>query len=93
MVIKNTHECSRRRWQQRQEVWLSPIGCAALRSVAAVAAYFQLLFKDRKLMVQMVISSAVAGGLAEWVLMELQGEIEAHYSTGLAGNLLGDRHH
>uniref|UniRef100_A0A8C0DR60 Uncharacterized protein n=1 Tax=Balaenoptera musculus TaxID=9771 RepID=A0A8C0DR60_BALMU len=35
-------------------------------------------------MVQMVISSAGAGGLAEWVLMELQGEIEARYSTGLA---------
>ncbi|EFB25505.1 hypothetical protein PANDA_012367 [Ailuropoda melanoleuca] len=56
-------------------------------------AYFQLLFKDGKLMVQIVISSAGAGGLAEWVLMELQGEIEARYSTGLAGNLLGDLHY
>ncbi|PNI90985.1 CHTF8 isoform 2, partial [Pan troglodytes] len=37
--------------------------------------------------------SARAGGLAEWVLMELQGEIEARYSTGLAGNLLGDLHY
>ena len=37
--------------------------------------------------------SAGAGGLAEWVLMELQGEIEARYSTGLAGNLLGDLHY
>ncbi|VFV29893.1 Hypothetical predicted protein [Lynx pardinus] len=55
--------------------------------------YFQLLFKDGKLMVQIVISSAGAGGLAEWVLMELQGEIEARYSTGLAGNLLGDLHY
>ncbi|XP_072672628.1 chromosome transmission fidelity protein 8 homolog isoform X2 [Canis lupus baileyi] len=44
-------------------------------------------------MVQIVISSAGAGGLAEWVLMELQGEIEARYSTGLAGNLLGDLHY
>ncbi|XP_012292746.1 chromosome transmission fidelity protein 8 homolog [Aotus nancymaae] len=44
-------------------------------------------------MVQIVISSARAGGLAEWVLMELQGEIEARYSTGLAGNLLGDLHY
>uniref|UniRef100_A0A8C2VB67 Chromosome transmission fidelity protein 8 homolog n=1 Tax=Chinchilla lanigera TaxID=34839 RepID=A0A8C2VB67_CHILA len=34
-----------------------------------------------------------AEGLAEWVLMELQGEIEARYSTGLAGNLLGDLHY
>ncbi|OBS67279.1 hypothetical protein A6R68_04172, partial [Neotoma lepida] len=37
--------------------------------------------------------STGAGGLAEWVLMELQGEIEARYSTGLAGNLLGDLHY
>ncbi|XP_037371886.1 chromosome transmission fidelity protein 8 homolog [Talpa occidentalis] len=44
-------------------------------------------------MVQIVISCAGAGGLAEWVLMELQGEIEARYSTGLAGNLLGDLHY
>uniref|UniRef100_A0A5F8H9K5 Chromosome transmission fidelity factor 8 n=1 Tax=Monodelphis domestica TaxID=13616 RepID=A0A5F8H9K5_MONDO len=44
-------------------------------------------------MVQIVVSSAGAGGLAEWVLMELQGEIEARYSTGLAGNLLGDLHY
>lgn len=27
------------------------------------------------------------------MLMELQGEIEARYSTGLAGNLLGDLHY
>uniref|UniRef100_A0A674K058 Uncharacterized protein n=1 Tax=Terrapene triunguis TaxID=2587831 RepID=A0A674K058_9SAUR len=44
-------------------------------------------------MVQIVISSDGAEGLAEWVLMELQGEIEARYSTGLAGNLLGDLHY
>ncbi|XP_045149165.1 chromosome transmission fidelity protein 8 homolog [Echinops telfairi] len=44
-------------------------------------------------MVQIVVSSAGAGDLAEWVLMELQGEIEARYSTGLAGNLLGDLHY
>lgn len=44
-------------------------------------------------MVQIVISSTGAEGLAEWVLMELQGEIEARYSTGLAGNLLGDLHY
>uniref|UniRef100_A0A5F9C620 Uncharacterized protein n=1 Tax=Oryctolagus cuniculus TaxID=9986 RepID=A0A5F9C620_RABIT len=54
---------------------------------------FQLLFKDGKLMVQIVISSAGAGGLAEWVLMGLPGEIEARYSTILAGNLLGDLHY
>uniref|UniRef100_A0A452QN72 Chromosome transmission fidelity factor 8 n=1 Tax=Ursus americanus TaxID=9643 RepID=A0A452QN72_URSAM len=35
----------------------------------------------------------VLENLAEWVLMELQGEIEACYSTGLAGNLLGDLHY
>uniref|UniRef100_A0A8C4WQV0 Uncharacterized protein n=1 Tax=Gopherus evgoodei TaxID=1825980 RepID=A0A8C4WQV0_9SAUR len=44
-------------------------------------------------MVQIVISSDEADGLAEWVLMELQGEIEARYSTRLAGNLLGDLHY
>lgn len=27
------------------------------------------------------------------MLMELQGEIEARHSTGLAGNLLGDLHY
>lgn len=72
---------------------LSPVGRAAPRSAAAIAASFLLLFKDVKLMVQIVISSAGAGGLAEWVLMELQGEIEARHSTGLAGNLLGDLHY
>ncbi|KAM6224787.1 chromosome transmission fidelity protein 8 homolog [Rhynchocyon petersi] len=44
-------------------------------------------------MVQIIISSSGPGSLAEWVLMELQGEIEARYSTGLAGNLLGDLHY
>ncbi|XP_075795914.1 chromosome transmission fidelity protein 8 homolog [Pelodiscus sinensis] len=44
-------------------------------------------------MVQIVISRDGADGLAEWVLMELQGEIEARCSTGLAGNLLGDLHY
>uniref|UniRef100_A0A8D0GN25 Chromosome transmission fidelity factor 8 n=1 Tax=Sphenodon punctatus TaxID=8508 RepID=A0A8D0GN25_SPHPU len=44
-------------------------------------------------MVQIVVSRDGAGGLAEWVLMELQGEIEARYSTGLAGSLLGDLHY
>ncbi|XP_006733738.1 chromosome transmission fidelity protein 8 homolog [Leptonychotes weddellii] len=44
-------------------------------------------------MVQIVISTAGVRGLAVWVLMELRGEIEACYSTGLAGNLLGDLHY
>ncbi|XP_074864845.1 chromosome transmission fidelity protein 8 homolog [Carettochelys insculpta] len=44
-------------------------------------------------MVQIVIFSNGADRLAEWVLMELQGEIEARHSTGLAGNLLGDLHY
>uniref|UniRef100_A0A8C3SUF1 Uncharacterized protein n=1 Tax=Chelydra serpentina TaxID=8475 RepID=A0A8C3SUF1_CHESE len=49
--------------------------------------------KEKWSMVQIVISSDGADGLAEWVLMELQGEIEARYSTGLSGNLLGDLHY
>ncbi|CAM4638346.1 unnamed protein product, partial [Lepidochelys olivacea] len=49
--------------------------------------------EEKRSMVQIVISSDGADGLAEWVLMELQGEIEARYSTGLAGNLLGDLHY
>ncbi|XP_069758034.1 chromosome transmission fidelity protein 8 homolog isoform X6 [Narcine bancroftii] len=28
----------------------------------------------------------------DWVLMELQGEIETRYETGLAGSLVGDLH-
>ncbi|NXW55772.1 CTF8 protein, partial [Eurystomus gularis] len=44
-------------------------------------------------MVQIVISSAGAGGLAQWVLVELQGEVEPRQSGALAGSLLGDLHY
>ncbi|CAM9429770.1 unnamed protein product [Bubo scandiacus] len=44
-------------------------------------------------MVQIVISSGGAGGLAQWVLLELQGEVEPRQSGGLAGSLLGDLHY
>ncbi|KAM9228494.1 chromosome transmission fidelity protein 8 homolog [Leptosomus discolor] len=44
-------------------------------------------------MVQIVISSEGAGSLAQWVLVELQGEVEARQSGGLAGSLLGDLHY
>ncbi|OPJ78293.1 chromosome transmission fidelity protein 8 homolog [Patagioenas fasciata] len=44
-------------------------------------------------MVQIVISSGGAGGLAHWVLLELQGEVEPRQSGGLAGSVLGDLHY
>ncbi|XP_075571384.1 chromosome transmission fidelity protein 8 homolog [Pelecanus crispus] len=44
-------------------------------------------------MVQILISSQGAGGLAQWVLLELQGEVEPRQSGGLAGSLLGDLHY
>ncbi|KAJ6652508.1 hypothetical protein lerEdw1_011478 [Lerista edwardsae] len=33
------------------------------------------------------------GGLREWVLLELQGELESRHGAGLAGRLLGDLHY
>ncbi|XP_050167524.1 chromosome transmission fidelity protein 8 homolog isoform X2 [Myiozetetes cayanensis] len=44
-------------------------------------------------MVQIVISSSGAGPLAQWVLVELQGEVEPRQSGSLAGSLLGDLHY
>uniref|UniRef100_A0A8C8EG29 Chromosome transmission fidelity factor 8 n=1 Tax=Otus sunia TaxID=257818 RepID=A0A8C8EG29_9STRI len=44
-------------------------------------------------MVQIIISSGGAGGLAQWVLLELQGEVEPRQSGRLAGSLLGDLHY
>ncbi|NXN12835.1 CTF8 protein, partial [Indicator maculatus] len=37
--------------------------------------------------------STGAGSLAQWVLVELQGEIEPRQSGELAGSLLGDLHY
>ncbi|KFP63737.1 Chromosome transmission fidelity protein 8, partial [Cariama cristata] len=37
--------------------------------------------------------SGGAGGLAQWVLVELQGEVEPRQSGELAGSLLGDLHY
>ncbi|NXP48610.1 CTF8 protein, partial [Heliornis fulica] len=38
-------------------------------------------------------SSAEPGGLAQWVLVELQGEIQPRQSSSLAESLLGDLHY
>uniref|UniRef100_A0A8D2KVF5 Uncharacterized protein n=1 Tax=Varanus komodoensis TaxID=61221 RepID=A0A8D2KVF5_VARKO len=44
-------------------------------------------------MVQVIVSRTGPGGLAEWLLLELQGELEARRGAGLAGRLLGDLHY
>uniref|UniRef100_A0A669QYF1 Uncharacterized protein n=1 Tax=Phasianus colchicus TaxID=9054 RepID=A0A669QYF1_PHACC len=44
-------------------------------------------------MVQLIISSAGAGSLERWVLVELQGEVEPRGGGALPGSLLGDLHY
>ncbi|KAK6477298.1 chromosome transmission fidelity protein 8-like protein [Huso huso] len=44
-------------------------------------------------MVQILISSPEEGNPGEWMLIELQGEIESRQNTGLAGSLMGDLHY
>ncbi|KAK6479890.1 chromosome transmission fidelity protein 8-like protein, partial [Huso huso] len=38
-------------------------------------------------------SSPEEGSPGEWMLIELQGEIESRQNTGLAGSLMGDLHY
>ncbi|KAM5137806.1 chromosome transmission fidelity protein 8 homolog [Mantella aurantiaca] len=44
-------------------------------------------------MVQIVVSRDAEGRIGEWMLMELQGEIEARRQDGLTGKLMGDLHY
>ncbi|KAM4605835.1 chromosome transmission fidelity protein 8 homolog [Discoglossus pictus] len=44
-------------------------------------------------MVQIVVSRDAEGQPDEWLLMELQGEIEARKDDELAGKLMGDLHY
>ncbi|XP_069822193.1 chromosome transmission fidelity protein 8 homolog isoform X1 [Dendropsophus ebraccatus] len=44
-------------------------------------------------MVQVVVSRDTQGQPAEWLLMELQGEIVARKEDGLAGKVMGDLHY
>lgn len=37
--------------------------------------------------------SAPGDGPAEWLLLELQGEIVSRHNTGLAGSIMGDLHY
>ncbi|XP_015729828.1 chromosome transmission fidelity protein 8 homolog isoform X2 [Coturnix japonica] len=44
-------------------------------------------------MVQVIVSSAGAGCLQRWVLLELQGDVEPRGGGELPGSLLGDLHY
>ncbi|KAG5273640.1 hypothetical protein AALO_G00153800 [Alosa alosa] len=44
-------------------------------------------------MVQIIVSSALGDSPAEWLLLELQGEVVSRHNTSMAGSIMGDLHY
>jgi len=42
---------------------------------------------------QVIIESSSSNGIAEWTIVELQGELESKSEEALGGKLIGDLHY